>query len=196
MAKSKRHHWPRHHRILAGILIGLIVIAVGLVIAQDQETLRIRTSVAAQDSRFPDYLARLVGHPLTSGDSYIVHTNGDDAFPAMLAAIGRAAQRVDFETYIYQDGRVADRFTAAFEAAARRGVRVRIVVDSLGSSQMKDEHVKRLEEAGVKIGWVNPILGPGIEEANYRSHRKSLIVDGGVAFVGGMGVGEQWFADQ
>src|SRR5215217_9456098 len=85
-----RAHWARHHRILAAILIVLIIVAAGLVIAQDQETLRIRSSIGLDDGRFPDYLARLVGHPLTTGDSYTVHTNGDTALPAMLAAINGA----------------------------------------------------------------------------------------------------------
>jgi cardiolipin synthase len=193
--KPKRVHWARHHRILAGILIGLILVAVGLVIAQDQETLRVRVSIGTDDQRFPEYLARLVGHPLTAGDSYVVLTNGDAAFPAMLAAIGHAKQRIGFESYIYQDGEVADQFTSAFEAAARRGVRVQIVVDAIGSSKMGKTHIKRLEDAGVKIGWVNPVLGTDVEEMNYRSHRKALVVDGQVAFVGGMGIADQWLHD-
>ena len=192
---TKRVHWARHHRILAGVLIGVILVGAGLLIAQDQETLRIRSSIAVDDSRFPDYLARLLGHPLSTGDNYLVHTNGNAAFPAMLAAIARARERVDFESYIYQDGDAAERFTAAFAAAARRGAHVRIVVDAFGSSKMGREHVKRLEEAGVKIGWVNPIVGASFEDANYRSHRKALVVDGEVAFVGGMGIADQWLKD-
>ncbi|HTM02405.1 MAG TPA: phospholipase D-like domain-containing protein [Vicinamibacterales bacterium] len=194
--KPKRLHWARHHRVLAGVLIVLILVGAGLVIAQDQETLRIRSSVAVQDPRFPDYLARLLGHQLTTGDSYIVHTNGDAAFPAMLAAIGGARQRVEFESYIYQDGDLADRFTSAFEAAARRGVAVRVVVDSFGSSRMSSKQIDRLKKAGVLLGWVNPLLGRSIEEANYRSHRKALVVDGRVAFVGGMGIADQWIKDE
>jgi cardiolipin synthase len=190
-----RAHWARHHRILAAILIVLIIVAAGLVIAQDQETLRIRSSISLDDGRFPDYLARLVGHPLTTGDNYTVHTNGDKAFPAMLAAINGARQRISFESYIYQDGDVADQFTSAFEAAARRGVNVRIVVDSVGSSKMGRAHIDRLERAGAKIGWVNPLFGADVEEVNYRSHRKALVVDGQVAFVGGMGIADQWLHD-
>jgi cardiolipin synthase len=191
----QRSHWGRLHRILAGVLIALIVVAAGLVIAQDQETLRIRTSIGTDDERFPDYLARLVGRPLSTGDSYVVHTNGDKAYPAMLAAIEGARQRVAFESYIYTDGEVAEQFTEAFAAAARRGVRVRIVVDSIGSSSLGKEHTSRLEAAGVKIGWANPVAGPGIEEVNYRSHRKALIIDGQLAFVGGMGIADQWLHD-
>jgi len=193
---ANRVHWHRTHRVLAGFLIGLIVVAVGLVIAQDQETLRIRTSIGTDDARFPEYLARLVGHRLTDGDSYTVLANGDNAFPVMLSAIGAAKERVAFESYIFQDGDVADRFTTAFVDAAHRGVRVRIVVDSVGSSKMSKEHIKQLEDAGVKIGWVNPVLGADIEEANYRSHRKALVVDGRVAFVGGMGIADQWLHDE
>ena len=192
---AKRVHWARHHRILAGVLIGVILVGAALLIAQDQETLRIRASIGADDSRFPGYLARLLGHPLTTGDGYVVHTNGDAAFPAMLAAIAGARERIDFESYIYQDGEVADSFTAAFAAAARRGAHVRIVVDAIGSSGMGRAHVKRLEDAGVRIGWVNPVVGASVEEANYRSHRKALVVDGEVAFVGGMGIADQWLKD-
>ncbi len=192
---THRAHWARHHRILAGLLIGAIVVACGLLIAQDQETLRIKTPLAAEDPRFPDYLSRLLGHPITHGDSYIVHTNGDDAFPAMLEAIERARERISFETYIFEDGDAGERFTAAFEAAARRGVRVRMVLDSVGSSKLGGDIEKRLKDAGVAIGWVNPVFSPGFEEANYRSHRKALVVDGTVAFVGGMGIADQWIQD-
>src|SRR2546426_382667 len=101
MAKTKpqRQHWARHHRVLAAVLIVLIVVAVGLAIAQDQETLRIRTSIAIDDPRFPQYLADLLGHRLTSSDSYVVHTNGNNALPAMLNAIDQAKERVSLETY-------------------------------------------------------------------------------------------------
>ena len=52
-------------------------IAIGLAIAQDQETLRVRTPIGAEDPRFPSYLTRLLGHALTEGDTVLVHTNGE-----------------------------------------------------------------------------------------------------------------------
>src|SRR5215208_1390084 len=119
---------PKPRNLIIGIVIVLMVVGVGLVIAQDQETLRVRTSLAATAPTFPAYLAKLSGHPLTSGDSYTVLTNGDTAFPAMLTAIGAAKHRVAFEGYIYTSGSgIARAFTEAFEAAARRGVEVRLV---------------------------------------------------------------------
>jgi cardiolipin synthase len=194
--KPRRQHWARHHRILAGVLLVLIVVAVGLLVAQDQATIRIKSSLSIEDPRFPPYLANLLGHRLTSNDAYVVLTDGDHAFPAMLAAIDRARQRVALETYIYEKGDVGTMFTNALEAAAKRGVRVRIVLDSVGSKKMSGDDEERLEAAGAEIKWVNPIVSFQIEEANYRTHRKALIVDGDVAFIGGMGIADQWLHDQ
>jgi cardiolipin synthase len=185
---------PRPRNLIYAIALAALIIAVALLVAQDQETLRVRTSLAAGDPRFPDYLARLLGHPLTSGDAYVVHTNGEAAFPAMLAAIERAQHRVVFETYIYDRSEIARRFTAAFESAGRRGVDVRIVFDAFAVAIDPDD-VARLEQAGCRIGWFNPVGGWSIEEVNYRTHRKALVVDGDVAFVGGLGIADQWIAD-
>ena len=186
---------PRTRNLVGAIAIILILIAVGLVIAQDQETLRIRTALAADDPRFPDYLATLLGDPLTSGDTYVVHTDGDRAFPAMLAAIDTAKHRIAFETYVFARGQVAERFVTAFEAAARRGVKCQLVLDSVGAGDIDERHIERLENAGCRIGSFNVISSFGIEEANYRTHRKALVVDGDVGFIGGIGIADQWLVD-
>jgi cardiolipin synthase len=181
---------PRN--LLVGLAVVLIVIAGALLIAQDQETLRVRTPLAASDAALPEYLARLLGAPLTNGDAYVVHTDGPATFAAMLDAINEAEHRVSFETYVYNSGVVADRFTAAFEAAARRGVNVRLVLDSIGAQDIDSDHVDRLAAAGCQVAWFNEVAGLGIEETNYRTHRKSLVVDGARAFVGGIGISDYW----
>jgi cardiolipin synthase len=195
IALTVRVKLPKARNLIIGIVIGLAVLAAGLLIAQDQETLRVRTSLGASDPRFPDYLARLLGDPLTEGDSYVVLRNGDEAFPAMLAAVERAQHRISFEGYIYDGATdVAGRFTSAFEAAAKRGVQVRLVFDSVGA-KVDAAHEERLKKAGIGIGWFNPVRSLAIEEANYRTHRKALIVDGDVAFLGGIGIADQWATD-
>ena len=186
---------PKPRNLIIGVVISLLVIAGGLLIAQDQETLRVRTELPASDAQFPEYLARLLGAPVTSGDSYIVHTDGTAAFPAMLDAINGAKHRVSFETYVYQSGQIGARFTAALEAAARRGVDVRMVLDSIGANKTSAADIERLRGAGVQIAWFNKVTGLSFEELNYRTHRKSLVVDGDVAFVGGIGVADQWAID-
>lgn len=185
---------PKARNLIGGIAVAAVLIATGLVIAQDQETLRVRSPLPAADPRFPEYLARLLGHMLTAGDSYQVHLN-ETAFAAMLRAIDAAKHRVSFETYIYKDtGDIPEQFTSAFERAARRGVDVRLVFDAIGAT-LSPEQIERLEGAGCRIGWFNSIRSLAWEEVNYRTHRKALIVDGDVAFVGGIGIDDQWARD-
>lgn len=167
-------------------------VALLLMFAQDQETLKIRSAVAADDPRHPAYVSALIGAALSRGNRYDVLTNGDQFFPAMLDAIRGAKRRVSFETYIYDKGQVGDQFTSALEDAAHRGVHVNLVVDSVGAGRMKAEDVKRLEAAGCHIGRFNAIKWYNLEDVNYRTHRKILIIDGTVGFTGGAGVADHW----
>jgi cardiolipin synthase len=183
---------PKPRNVLGALLIVAILLAVGLVIAQDQETLRVRTPIAAADERFPDYLARLVGRAITRGDSYAVLQNGDETFPAMLDAIDKAQQRISFETYVFSEGEIEDAFTTALVQAARRGVRVQIVLDAVGASDGERADIKALEDAGAQIGFFNPVRHTTLEELNYRTHRKILVVDGEVAYIGGIGLADHW----
>jgi cardiolipin synthase len=177
------------------LLVAAGVVALLLMLAQDQETLKVRSAVGAEEPRHSAYLAALVGAPLTRGNRYDVLTNGDQIFPAMLEAIRGAKRRISFETYIYDVGEVARQFTSALEEAARRGVRVNLVVDSVGASGMETEDIKRLEAAGCRIGAFNALKWYNLEEVNYRTHRKILVVDGEVGFTGGAGIADHWLGN-
>lgn len=168
------------------------VIALLLMLAQDSETLTVRSAFGAEDPRHADYVAALVGADLSRGNRYDVLTNGDRIFPAMLEAIRGATRRISFESYIYESGAIANQFTDAFEAAARRGVRVRMVVDSIGASSMSDRDVKRLRDAGCSVATFNSPRWYSLDSVNYRTHRKILVVDGEVGFTGGAGVADHW----
>ena len=178
------------------LLAAAAVIAVALLFAQDQSTLHIRSAVAAEDADHPAYLADLVGAGLSRGNDFEVMTDGNEIFAQMLAAIDGARRRIVFETYIYGTGEVADRFTAAFEGAARRGVAVLMVVDAVGASSMEREHTRRMREAGAQLVRFNPTQWYRIEDVNYRTHRKILVVDGEVAFTGGLGVADHWISTE
>jgi cardiolipin synthase A/B len=172
--------------IVAAVVVGL------LLLAQDQETLKIRSRIGAEEPGHAAYVAALVGADLTRGNQYEVLTNGDQFLPAMLKAIAAARKRIVLETYIYDSGDVAAQFTAALEQAARRGVTCAIVVDAVGSSGMEGSHVTRLESAGCVVATFNPPHWYKLEELNYRSHRKILVVDGEVGFTGGAGFADHW----
>jgi cardiolipin synthase len=183
---------PPVRRAFVILLVAAGVVAVLLMLAQDQETLKVRSAVGAEEGEHPAYIAALVGAGLTRGNRYDVLTNGDQIFPAMLEAIRGARRRISFETYIYDEGEIAKQFTSALEDAARRGVRVNLVVDSVGGSGMRTEDVKKLEAAGCRIGRFNSLKWYNLEEVNYRTHRKILVVDGEIGFTGGAGIADHW----
>src|SRR6476620_5225921 len=133
----ERFRQLRHRKLLTVVVAAVLLTGIGLIIAQDQETLRVRTDLATEDTRFPEYLTRLLGKPLTHGDAYVVHSDGPDAFTAMLAAIDSAQSRISLETYIFASDETGHRFLEALERAAQRGVKVHIVLDSIGAGKME-----------------------------------------------------------
>jgi cardiolipin synthase A/B len=184
-----------HNKFALSVLIVLVIVGGLLAVAQDQETLRIESAHAAGDPLFPGYVAALLGANATGGNTYDVLTNGDQIFPSMLAAINGATHRVCLETYIYEQGTVGDQFSAAFEAAAKRGVRVSMVVDAMGSDKIPKEWRQRLLAAGVRIGDFGQAKWYTLEELNYRTHRKIMVVDGRVGFTGGVGLADHWLGN-
>jgi cardiolipin synthase len=177
------------------VLVAAIVTATVLAIAQDQQTVELRSAVSAEDSTAAEYLAALVAADLVEGNSYDVLVNGDQVFPAMLEAIASASNRISFETYVYEKGLVADQFTDALEQAAGRGVTVNVILDAIGTGSMETSHVKRLQMAGCHVVTFNPTAWYTLEELNYRTHRKILVVDGSVAFTGGVGIADHWLGN-
>ena len=177
------------------LLVTGAIIASLLLLAQDQETLHVRSAYGAEDPRHAAYLAALVGADLTRGNSFDVLTNGDQFFPAMLDALKGAKRRISFETYIYDKDSIAQKFTAELEAAARRGVHVYLVVDAVGGSSMDNADIERLRNAGCHVANFNTPSWYSLEELNYRTHRKILVVDGEIGFTGGAGVKDHWLGN-
>ena len=189
MTSWRKKRWP-------WVVGGVLAFVGGLLwLAQDQETLQVRSPVAAEAPEFVEYIASLVGAPVTEGDRYEALENGDRIYPPMLAAINGAKRRIVFESFIYSDGEISGQFTDALAAAARRGVEVRIVLDAIGASDLPGDRVTQLEDAGVQVRWFNPLHPWQFEETNYRTHRKVTVIDGNVAFIGGVGLADHWRGD-
>ncbi len=115
--------------------------------------------------------------------------NGTEVFPAMLAAIDRAEARVALEMYIYADDGTGREFLARLAAAAQRGVEVRVLVDALGSWALSEAFWNGLRGAGGEVRWFRPIRRGLLP---FRDHRKLLVVDDAVAFVGGLNIGDEY----
>src|SRR6185503_17919822 len=102
--------FKKHPKPVFWVGFSLVIVGLVLYLAQDPATVHVESQVAATDARFPDYVASLVGAPVHEGDAYTALHNGDEAYPAMLAAIDGAKARVNFETYVFNKGEIADKF--------------------------------------------------------------------------------------
>jgi cardiolipin synthase A/B len=154
--------------------------------------------VAVDLHRARRVLEGLLGIPATEGNRVERLRNGDAIFPAMLGAIQRAEQTVDFATFIYWRGEVAERFARAMCDRAGAGVRVRVILDSLGTRHMDEELLASMESSGVKVHQFRPTANgdaDDLKRVGHRTHRKVLVVDESVAFTGGVGIAEEWEGD-
>ena len=145
-----------------------------------------------------DRLHGLLGLPPTHGNRITVLRNGDEIFPAMLAAIRSATETIDFVTFVYWQGDIAKEFADALRDASLRGCQVRILLDAIGARKMQDGLMVEMQEAGCDVRWFRPIFDgvvPQLSEINRRTHRKILVCDGEVGFCGGVGIAQEWCGD-
>ncbi len=132
---------------------------------------------------------RLVAQPLAAGNRIQPLVNGDAAFPEMLAAIAAAQKSVSLTSYIFDNDAAGKKFAAALAAAVQRGVAVKVLVDAAGARYSWPPITRELKNCGVTVARFLPSLAPWrVATINLRNHRKSLIVDGRVAFTGGMNI--------
>lgn len=132
---------------------------------------------------------RITESPLVAGNAITVLEGGDEAYPAMLAAIAGARKSIAMASYIYRDDVAGKAFTEALIAAKDRGAEVRVLLDGVGTGYIFSGAFNRLHAGGVKTArflhtwmpWRMPFL-------NMRNHRKFLIIDGALAFTGGMNI--------
>ncbi|HEV2434811.1 MAG TPA: phospholipase D-like domain-containing protein [Verrucomicrobiae bacterium] len=117
---------------------------------------------------------------------------GDEIFPAMLAAIDAASQLVCLEIYIFEECPLGRDFREALVRASGRGVRVRVLVDSVGSIMLPNHFWDPVRKAGGEVRWFNPIA---LKRMTIRNHRKLLICDERTAFVGGFNVSPEYEGD-
>jgi cardiolipin synthase len=138
-----------------------------------------------------EVVERLTEAPLYRDNAVELLLDGPETHGAMLEAIASAEHHVHLETYIFVDDEVGTEFAAALAAKARLGVSVRVIYDSIGSRGVAGEFWLALEEAGVEVREYNPadpVQDQNPFDIDTRDHRKLLIVDGRVAFTGGINI--------
>jgi len=134
-----------------------------------------------------------LGNPMVAGNRAELFKNGDQIIPAMTRDIRAAKRSVNLETYIFQPDEAGRQFAEAMIDAAKRGVEVRFLIDSWGGKLGDLE--QPLKNAGVRARKYRPVRLFSIYKVGKRTHRKILVIDGQIAYTGGLGMSKQWLGD-
>lgn len=132
----------------------------------------------------------MLAEPVTGDWTWL--SSGGEVFPAMLAAIDAAQESVCLETYIYAADAVGQRFLDALVRSRQRGVRVKVLIDAVGSIGLSGSFWKPLRAAGGEVGLFNPLA---LYRFGMRNHRKLLVCDERVAFIGGFNIASEYDGD-
>ena len=136
---------------------------------------------------------RIADMPIRSGNDLELFVNGTDTFDAIFAAMDEARSYILIQFYIIKDDGIGREFKQRVMAHARRGISVRLLFDAVGCSNLPERYKADLREAGVDVRNVHEMRGPRSRlQVNFRNHRKTVIVDGQVAFIGGFNVGDEY----
>lgn len=130
------------------------------------------------------------GTSFIPGNQVTLLQNGEAYFPAIEAAFDRAMHEIYLETYIYENDATGKRIAEALRRAALRGVHTHVLIDGFGSHDLPQSMLDHLQSAGVKVAWFRKKISPWTFKRKRlrRLHRKVVVVDRTVAFVGGMNI--------
>lgn len=133
----------------------------------------------------------IVGSPLVMGNKVALLLDGPATYAAMFSAIRKAQNHINMESYIIEDDETGRQFADLLIAQQRKGIQVNLIYDSVGTLRTPKEYFERLKQAGVALlefNPINPLMARVSWAINQRDHRKLLVVDGQVAFLGGINI--------
>ena len=146
-----------------------------------------------QEPSWYEAARRLSGFELTRDNRVDLLINGQATFDSILAGVAQAEDYVLFQFYMFHDDELGRQVKAALSARARAGVRVYVLYDEVGSGGLPKAYAQDLRAAGVEVSSFKPTQGWGNRfQLNFRNHRKMVVVDGKVAWVGGHNVGDEY----
>ena len=155
---------------------------------------RLKANSGGETNIFDRHLAMeeaVVGSPLIVGNKATLLIDGPTTYKSMFEAIEKAKDHINLETYIFDPDEAGQRFADALIAKQQSGVQVNIIYDSVGALNTPAEFFQRLRETGMNVLEYNPVNPLKLRKGwnvNQRDHRKLMIIDGEIAFVGGINI--------
>ena len=153
------------------------------------------------DTSFFPTIEALTDAPISGGNKIEILENGEAIFPAMLREIKNAKSTITFAQYLFKGGSLANEFAQSFAERCQAGVKVYLLLDSHGSSEVPEEMTTTLSNAGCQLEYFRRIRAPQVIlpwkllRYNYRNHRRILVIDGRIGFTGGYGISDAWMGN-
>jgi cardiolipin synthase len=144
------------------------------------------------DPSFYPTLQAYAGAPIVGGNAVTVLLNGEQIFPAIIEAIRGARTSIVYAQYYYEDGSAARAVAETLAERCQAGLPVHILLDGVGTLFMPAELRDLMSQAGCEVRSFRPVRPWTLDKANYRNHRRLLVVDGKIGFTGGSGVSQKW----
>lgn len=191
-APDDQMDWRRSGRRAVAAALAFLVVAAGC--ARVKPHIELPSLTLSQPS-FVATLSAYTGSPVVSGNRVDVLLNGDEIFPAKLQAVRSAKRTINYAEYVFEDGAPAAAMAEALAERSRAGVKVKVLIDAVGSLSMAPAHRDLMQSAGCEVVTFRPLTPLSLHRADYRNHRRLLVVDGRVAITGGSGMSHKWEGD-
>ena len=134
--------------------------------------------------------------PFTSGNEIELLIDGQQTYLAMLEAIAQAQEYILLQSYIVNNDRIGNKFKQALIDKAKQGVRIYFLYDKIGSRKLSRSYLKSLQQQGIEVFGFGSTRRKGNRfRINFRNHRKILVVDGRIAFMGGLNIGDEYLGE-
>lgn len=161
------------------------------------QTSDIQKEIHLKNSEHFHRLSQLIlkhsGNPPTSGNHLVMLEDGKSTFEAIFKTIENASAYIYVQYYIFEDGDLAQHLFELFEKKIKEGVQVKIIYDGVGSFSLSKKYIRSLTAIGVEVYSFLPFkLGRFLSSLNYRNHRKIIVIDGEIAFTGGINIADKY----
>lgn len=179
----------------AGLLLALALVTILLWSEKRDPDTTLRVRQPGQLGALLPSIAALTHSSLEPGNAIEVLQNGDGFFPPLFRDIAAARESVHVESFIWYDGTIARQLANLLARKAREGVEVRLLVDASGGRSLKGEVLEMLEGAGVEVAHFHPLRISNLGRLNNRDHRKLMIIDGRIGYIGGFCIADEWLGN-
>ena len=191
-------------RVVVGLIIAFVLILAavgflhltrGTVVRHVQGMGEGYVPVGVGEPDFPSTVTMLTSAQMGPGTRVEVTLNGDGTYPRMWDDLRSADQSITLQIYYGQPGRMASMFTSILRERAKAGVRVFVLYDAFGTSDIPELEREALRDAGVSVKPFRPFRLSALHLAQHRSHVRGITIDGRIGWTGGFGIDDKWFGD-